>query len=353
MKPVLVSGIQPSGNLHLGNYLGALTNFITLQNSNNYECYFFIADLHSITEDYNPKEKQKQILNLAEDYLAAGLDPKKCIIFQQSSIPAHTELMWILNTITPMGELMRMTQFKEKLTIKQIKETLGVKNIPGEDAEKISQETNELRIDFTNVGLFDYPVLMAADILLYGASVVPVGHDQLQHLELARTLARKFNARFGKTFIEPKPLMTEVPRLMSLDDPEKKMSKSRPAGCVFIDEAPEVIRKKIMSAVTDSMSEVGYDEEKRPAMANLLLLYSAMSNTPIPEIVKNYRGKGYADFKRGLADVVIEALTPFQKRKKELKINEVKKILEEGNKKANVIAEKKREEIQKKVGLAL
>ncbi|MFA6407511.1 MAG: tryptophan--tRNA ligase [Candidatus Paceibacterota bacterium] len=346
MKPVLVSGIQPSGNLHLGNYLGALTNFIALQNSNNYECYFFIADLHSITEDYNPKEKQKQILNLAEDYLAAGLDPKKCIIFQQSSIPAHTELMWILNTITPMGELSRMTQFKEKSA--NFRKGLlqpggGGLLTPGEKQEELKD----------NNGLFDYPVLMAADILLYGASVVPVGHDQLQHLELARTLARKFNAKFGKTFIEPKSLMTEVPRLMSLDDPEKKMSKSRPAGCVFIDDAPEVIRKKIMSAVTDSMSEVGYDEEKRPAMANLLLLYSAMSTTSIPEIVKSYEGKGYADFKRGLADIVIEALAPFQKRKKELKINEVKKILEEGNKKANVIAEKKIEEIQKKVGLTL
>ena len=327
MKPVLVSGIQPTGNLHLGNYLGALKNFVDLQNSGKYECYFFIADLHSMTEEYNPKEKQKQIMNVALDYLAAGLDPKKSVIFQQSKIPAHTELMWALNTITPMGELRRMTQFKDK-------------------SEDIAENTN--------VGLFNYPVLMAADILLYDAKVVPVGHDQLQHLELTRTLARKFNAKFGKTFFEPAPKMTDVTRLMSLDDATKKMSKSRPAGCVFIDDEPEVIRKKIMSAVTDSEREVGFDKENRPAMANLLTLYSAVSGKPIDALVAAYKGKGYADFKRDLAETVIISLTQFQKKKKMLAKNMkgVKAIVEKGNKKALKVSEKKMETVKKKLGLA-
>ncbi len=326
-KAVLVSGIQPTGNLHLGNYLGALKNFVALQNSGKYECFFFVADLHSMTEEYNPKEKQKQIMNVALDYLAAGLDPKKCVIFQQSAIPAHTELMWVLNTLTPMGELERMTQFKDK-----------------------SGDIQEKRM----VGLFDYPVLMASDILIYDAKFVPVGHDQLQHLELARTLVRKFNAKFGNTFAEPKPLMTNVERLMSLDDPTKKMSKSRPAGCVFVDDSPEVIRKKIMSAVTDSEREVGYDKEARPAMANLLMLYSAMSGEKIDAIVNRYVGNGYADFKRDLAEVVISSLTEFQKKKKELSKNKtlLKAILEKGNKTARKIAEKKMETVKRKLGLS-
>ena len=236
--------------------------------------------------------------------------------------------MWILNTITPFGELRRMTQFKEK-------------------ADEI--------LETTNVGLFDYPVLMASDILLYGANVVPVGHDQLQHLELTRTLARKFNTKFGKTFIEPKPLMTSVERLMSLDDPTKKMSKSRPAGCVFVDDAPEVIRKKIMSAVTDSEREVGYDKENRPAMANLLLLYSAMSGKKIEAIVKSYKGKGYAEFKKDLAEVVIAALSEFQTTKKILakKVADVKKVIKKGNKKALETTKKKMDEVKKRTGLLL
>ena len=349
MKPVLVSGIQPTGNLHLGNYLGALKNFVDLQNSGKYECYFFIADLHSMTEEYNPKEKQKQIVNVALDYLAAGLDPKKSVIFQQSAIPAHTELMWALNTITPMGELRRMTQFKDKSNIPTYSDTV----ITDEKLKARQMETH-FGESAANVGLFDYPVLMAADILLYDAKVVPVGHDQLQHLELTRTLARKFNAKFGKIFFEPAPKMTEVTRLMSLDDATKKMSKSRPAGCVFIDDEPEVIRKKIMSAVTDSEREVGFDKENRPAMANLLTLYSAVSGTSIDALVAAYKGKGYADFKRDLAETVITSLAPFQKRKKALakSMKNVKAIVEKGNKKALKVSEKKMETVKKKLGLA-
>jgi len=261
-KPVLISGIQPTGSLHIGNYLGALKNFVELQGSGAYECYFFIADYHSLTEPFTPglrsrsdsfggvgkEEKERQVLDLAATFLAAGLGPKKSTLFIQSSVPASTELAWILSALTPFGELRRMTQFKEK------------------GGEKES----------ANVGLFTYPVLMAADILLYDAKVVPVGEDQLQHLELARTLARKFKAKFGKVFIEPKALMTDVPRLMSLKDPKKKMSKSDPAGCLFLDDAPEAIRKKVMGAVTDSGGAVAYDQKQRPGISNLVLIYAAI-----------------------------------------------------------------------------
>lgn len=324
MKPILVSGIQPTGKLHLGNYLGALKNFIELQNSGNYDCFFFIADLHSLTENYSPKEKKEQISDLFLTYLAAGLDPKKSVLFQQSAIAEHSEFSWILNTITPFGELRRMTQFKDK---------------------------SENESESTNVGLFDYPVLMAADILIYNASVVPVGDDQLQHLELTRTLARKFNSKFGKTFFEPKPLLTSVPRLMSLDDPEKKMSKSRPEGCLFIDDEPNIIRKKIQRAVTDSESTIEYNPEKRPGISNLVLIYSALTNKTPKEIVSLYKGKGYADFKRDLGDKLIETFTPFQEKKKELKKKNIETILEEGNREAKKHASKSYEAIKKKVGL--
>ncbi len=324
MKPILVSGIQPTGKLHLGNYLGALKNFVELQNSGTYDCFFFIADLHSLTENYTPKEKKEQISDLFLTYLAAGLDPKKSVLFQQSAIAEHSELSWILNTLTPFGELRRMTQFKDK---------------------------SENESESTNVGLFDYPVLMAADILLYNASVVPVGDDQLQHLEFTRTLARKFNSKFGKTFFEPKPLLTSVPRLMSLGDPEKKMSKSRPEGCLFMDDEPNIIRKKIQRAVTDSESTIEYNPEKRPGVSNLVLIYSAITNKSPKEIVLMYKGKGYADFKRDLGDKLVETFTPFQEKKKEQKKKGIEKILEEGNKEAQKCASRSYEIIKKKVGL--
>ena len=324
MKPILVSGIQPTGKLHLGNYLGALKNFVELQDSNEYECFFFIADLHSLTTDYTPKEKQKQIHDLFLTYLAAGLDPKKSVLFQQSAVGEHAELSWVLNTITPFGELRRMTQFKDK---------------------------SENESEKTNVGLFDYPVLMAADILLYNASIVPVGDDQLQHLELARTLARKFNTKFGKTFFEPKPLMTSVPRLMSLDNPEKKMSKTSPEGCLFIDDEPNIIRKKIQRAVTDSESTIEYNPKKRPGISNLILIYSAMTGKEPKEIVTMYKGNGYAEFKKGLGDVIVGALAPFQENKLALANMDTKRILDEGNEKARQRASKMYEIIKKKVGL--
>ncbi len=327
-KPILISGIQPSGKLHIGNYLGALKNFVDLQNTDRYRCYFFIADLHSLTEDFNPKEKPAQVFDLALNYLAAGIDPKKSAIFIQSQVPAHSELAWIFNTLTPFGELSRMTQFKEKSLVQK-------RNI--------------------NVGLFDYPVLQAADILLYKAEFVPVGDDQLQHLEFTRTLARKFNAKFGSTFIDPKPLLTETPRLMSLDNLTKKMSKSRPAGCLFLDDSPETIRGKIKKAITDSGSEIKYDLKNKPAISNLMKIYQAMSGQSIKNIEKKYKNKGYGDFKKDLIGVIVAYLTPFQKTKKRLKIQPKKigKILEIGAAKAGFAAQATMEEVKKKVGLTL
>jgi tryptophanyl-tRNA synthetase len=327
-KPILISGVQSTGGLHAGNYLGALQNFVALQNSGKYQCFFFVADYHSLNEDFNPKEKPKQILEVVLSFLAAGINPKESVVFVQSAVPMHAELTVILNNFAPFGELKRMAQFKDK---------------------------SEAAPQNVNVGLFDYPVLMAADVLLYDATVVPVGEDQLQHLELARTLARKFNARFGKTFIEPKPLLTLTPRLMGLDDPNKKMSKSHPAGCLFLDDSPKVIKEKIMRATTDSGKKIKYDEKNKPGISNLLLIYSALSNKPVKTIEKMYKNKGYAEFKKDLAEVVIRVLMPFQKRKKLLKTNKqkLKTIIAAGNKKAEIVANKKIIEIKKKIGLTI
>jgi len=325
-KPILISGIQPTGKLHIGNYLGALKNFVDLQNSDRYKCYFFVADLHSITENYDPKEKPGQVLNLVLDYLSAGLSAEKSTIFIQSKIPAHSEAAWILNTVTPFGELKRMTQFKDK---------------------------SEHQKENINVGLFDYPVLMAADILLYDAEFVPVGEDQLQHLELTRTLTRKFNKKFGKIFIEPKPFLTETPKIMSLDNPNKKMSKSSPEGCLFLDDSPQIITEKIKRAVTDSGKEIKYSPETKPAISNLMRIYKSLSGLPMKEIERKYKGKTYAQFKKGLSDVIIDYFMPFQKKKKLLSKNlkKVEKIIKDGNKKAEAIANKKLSEIKKAVGL--
>ncbi len=324
MKPVIISGIQPSGRLHIGNYLGALKNFVDLQNSGEYEPYFFIADLHSLTEGYTPEEKRAQIADLAASYLAAGLNPRKSTLFIQSAIPAHSELAWIFNTITPMGELERMTQYKDKSDHME-----------------------------TNAGLFTYPVLMAADILLYGAAFVPVGNDQDQHLELTRTIARKFNGRFGETFVEPKAKHTELPRVMSLADPMKKMSKSQPSGCLFLDDEPEMIKKKIMSAVTDSGSEIKFDEANKPGISNLLLITSTLSGKTVAALETEFAGKNYGQFKAAVAEVIVNALAPFRKKKMEL-VKDPKKALKvfaSGAKKANKVASAKLKEAYQKVGL--
>ncbi|HNW09688.1 MAG TPA: tryptophan--tRNA ligase, partial [bacterium] len=244
-KPIVVSGMQPTGLLHLGNYLGALKNWVDIQNSGQYDCYFFIADYHSITENYNPKEKQEQIFNLLADYLAAGLDPEKSTIFVQSQTPACAELAWIFNTVTPISELERMTQFKDKA------------------------KNQALNI---NMGLFDYPVLQAADILIYHGQFVPVGQDQIQHIELTRDIARWFNKKYQtEYFPEAKPLLTPTPKLMSLLEPEKKMSKSfGDKHWIGIDEQPEAIDRKIAKAVTTPAG-----------IANLRLIYDSFAENMI------------------------------------------------------------------------
>lgn len=354
-KPILISGVQPTGRMHLGNYLGALKNFVDLQNSGKYECYFCVVDLHSLTlDDFDPKQKSAQILNLTADFLALGLDPKRSVIFQQSQVPAHSELAWILNTITPFGELKRMTQFKDKS--KAIWDHLDKKHGRKNYSDEVSDElADELVEGATNVGLFNYPVLMAADILLYDAKVVPVGEDQIQHLELTRTLARKFNKKFGRTFVEPQPLLTPASRVMSLQNPDKKMSKSQPDSCLFLDDEPEAVREKVKRAVTDSGSEVRYDEKNKPAISNLLDIFSAMAGHGIPVLEKKYAGKKYSEFKSDLAETIVEKLAPYREKKKKLlaKPSELKKALSAGSAKAGKRAKAKMAEVKEKVGLTL
>lgn len=328
MKPILISGIQPTGKLHIGNYFGALKNFADLQNSGRYQCHFFVADLHSLTEDFEPKEKSKQVLDIVLSYLAIGLKPEKSVLFIQSQVLEHAELAWVLNTITPFGELRRMTQFKDK---------------------------SEHQKENVNVGLFDYPVLQAADILLYDAEFVPVGEDQIQHLEFTRTLARKFNMKFKKKiFVEPKELLTETPKIMSLSDPLKKMSKSMPEGCLFLDDTAEVIREKIKRAVTDSGNEIKYDPSKKPAISNLIRIYRGFTKMPIKEIEKKFNGVGYGQFKKELGQTIADNLKVFQIRKKMLskKPKTIEKIMESGRKKAVKKAAAKMKMVRKIVGLA-
>ena len=325
----IISGIQPSGELHIGNYLGAIKNWLKLQADSKNECFFFIADYHSITEDYEPKEKSKEILDLATDLLALGLGPKKSIVFQQSQIPVHTDLAWIFNTITPMGELSRMTQFKDK------------------------SEQNKGNV---NVGLFDYPVLMAADILIYKTEAVPVGEDQIQHLELARDLARRFNTKFGKTFPEPKSLLTETPRIMSLLDPLKKMSKSHgEKSYIAISDSPGIIKEKIKSAVSNPGG-------KGPGGINLLSIFKSFTKTKSEkseyEKFKKDHDIGklkYAEFKPRLAELIADHFSKYRKKHAELSKNPtyVKKVLNDGAKRASAIAEKTLNEVKEKIGLVI
>jgi tryptophanyl-tRNA synthetase len=326
MNKRIFSGVQPSGNLHIGNYLGAIKNWVKLQDEHN--SIFCVVDLHAITVPQNPEELKKKTIEVAKIYLAAGIDPKKSTIFIQSHIPKHTELTWILNTITKVAELERMTQFKDK----------SGKNTEGE-----------------SMGLFDYPVLMASDILLYDTNLVPVGEDQLQHIEITRTLAKRFNQKFGDTFIIPKGYVTkESMRIMGLDDPVKKMSKSAASEYNYIGilDEPETIRKKIMKAVTDSGTEIKYEESK-PALKNLINICSAFSDKSPKEIEKDYIGKNYSDFKKDLAEVIISGLKPIQEKYNSLSDEKVLEILKAGAEKVRPLAQKKLEDVKKKVGLIL
>jgi len=323
----IFSGIRPTGGLHIGNYLGAIKQWIELQEKN--ECVFCIVDLHAITTPYDPKELQKNILETTAVYLAAGINPEKSVMFVQSEVKEHAELAWLLGTITPMGELSRMTQYKEK---------------------------SKQHTDYINAGLFMYPVLMAADILLYKTIAVPVGKDQEQHVELARTIAKKFNQKFGEMFPEPESILPKVgAKIMSLTDPKKKMSKSDdPKSCISLFDSPEDITKKIMSATTDSGKDITYNVTKKPGISNLLTIYSLLTDRSVEDIQKDFKDKNYGEFKKSLAKVVIDYLEPFRRKQKELQTRDVyvKDILAKGASRARTIAETTMQEVREKMGLA-
>ena len=325
-KDIILSGIQPSGHLHIGNYFGAIKQWLDLQKS--YQGIFCIVDYHAITVDYNPEEMQDRVIQAAIDYLACGIDPKKNIIFIQSQVPEHTELAWVLNTITPLGELERMTQFKEKS----------------------GQHTDNI-----NAGLFDYPVLMAADILLYKAIGVPVGEDQVQHVELTRTIARKFNNKFGEVFPEPKVILSSGARIMSPADPTKKMSKSLgERHYISLSDAPEVVRDKIMKAVTDTGPQET-ERKKSPGVTNLFqLLELSAGKKALAKFEKDYDNGTlkYAELKEAVADALIKILEPIQAARQDLikNPNKIKKILGDGAKKAQKIAEETISEVKEKIG---
>ncbi len=323
----IFSGIQPTGKIHIGNYLGALKQFVELQEKN--ECIFSVVDLHAITIPYNPQDLYKNIFETVVCYLAAGIDPEKSILFIQSSVKEHTELAWILGTVTPSGDLHRMTQYKEKS--KQFKGKVGA-------------------------GILNYPILMAADILLYKADLVPVGADQKQHVELTRTIARKFNKRFGKVFPEPEVKMKkEGAKIMALNNPKKKMSKSMPEGCLYLLDDPKEITKKIMSAVTDSGKEIKYNPLRKPGISNLLTIYSLFSDKSIKETEKIFENKNYSFLKKSLVKLLIESLEPFRRKKREFLKREIflQEILKKGKKKAEAIAKSTMKEVYQKMGLPI
>ncbi len=321
------SGIQPSGNLHVGNYVGALKNWVAMQDE--YENYFCIVDLHAITVPQDPEVLRQKIREVAAIYLASGLDPERCVIFRQSRVSAHAELCWLLNSVARFGELSRMTQFKDK--------------------------TRKGGVESASAGLFDYPVLQAADVLLYNAHLVPVGEDQRQHLELMRTLARRFNHLYGETFVVPEAMIPPTgARVMALDVPEEKMSKSspRPGSYVAILDDPDAIRKKIRRAKTDSGTEIVASEDK-PAITNLLDVYSAMSGDPVSGIEADYEGKGYGDLKKDLAEVVVDGLAPVRGRAHELLDDpaELDRLLDSGARRAQEVALPTLENAQTRLGL--
>lgn len=326
MKRVF-SGVQPTGNIHLGNYLGALRQFVELQEE--YQCLYCIVDLHAITVPQDPKELRKHILDVAALYLAVGVDPQKSIVFVQSDVPGHSELGWILTCSSYTGELSRMTQFKAK------------------SQNKASAPA----------GLFTYPVLMAADILLYDTDVVPVGTDQKQHIELCRDLAIRVNNTRKKTFVVPEGRYLKAgARIMSLDDPSKKMSKSAEnihSRISLLDE-PSKIKKSIMKATTDSEGIIRFDKDEKPGLSNLINIYSALSDKTVDEIVTMYEGKGYGDFKKDLVEITVDALAPIKEKFDEIRSSqELLDILEDGAEKANAIAEKTMARVKENFGLGL
>ena len=314
--PRVLSGIQPTADsFHLGNYLGAIKQWVTMQD--DHDAFYCVVDLHAITVDYTPAELRRRTLVSAAQLLAAGLDPQRCTLFVQSQVPEHAQLGWVMQCLTGFGEANRMTQFKDK--------------------------SAKGGADRSSVGLFTYPILQAADILIYQADEVPVGEDQRQHLELTRDLAERFNNRFGETFRMPKArIVKDTAKIFDLQDPTSKMSKSGSslAGLVELLEDPKGIAKKFRSAVTDSEREIRFDEKLKPGVSNLLTIHSALSGTPIPELAAAFEGKGYGDLKGEVAQVVIEFVTPFQARVNEWleSPDKLHAILAEGSAHARAVA---------------
>ncbi|MFA5607836.1 MAG: tryptophan--tRNA ligase [Leucobacter sp.] len=328
-KPVLFSGMQPSSDsLQLGNYIGALSQWTQMQE--DFDAFFCVVNLHAITVPQDPSELIARTRRTAAQYIAAGIDPEKSTLFVQSQVPAHAELAWVLNTVTGFGEASRMTQFKDK-----------------------SQKQGA---DASSVGLFTYPILMAADILLYQAASVPVGEDQRQHVELTRDLATRFNSRFGDTFVVPKAQISEgTAKIYDLQDPTAKMSKSAEteAGLIKVLDPANVTKKKIMRAVTDADGEVRFDREAKPGVANLLTIYSVLSGRSIDSIVDEYSGRGYGDLKKGLVEVVEGSLAPVRERTEELLADpaELDRLLAGAAERANEVANRTLDLVYERIGL--
>jgi len=325
-KKVMVSGIQPSGDLHLGNYLGPLRHWPEM--IDEHDCYFFLADQHTITVRQEPAALRKRVMNLLANYIACGLDPEKCVLFIQSHVPAHAQLGWVLDCYTMFGELSRMTQFKDK----------SAKN-----AENI------------NAGLFTYPSLMAADILLYQPDFVPVGDDQKQHVELCRDIANRFNGIYGNVFKVPEPKIAKVgARIMSLGNPTSKMSKSDPDGCVFLMEKPEDIMRKFKRAVTDcdTVNCVRYAPSEKPGVSNLIQIYSACTGMSYEDIEREFEGKGYGAFKPAVGEAVVETLRPIREETERLLKDKayLESVYRSGAEKASYVANKTLRKVYKKIG---
>lgn len=324
MQQRIFSGVQPTGNIHLGNYLGAFRNWVELQD--DYDTIYCIVDLHAMTLDYDPAVLEKNRIDTAKVLLALGVDPERSLLYTQSQVPGHTELAWILATMTPMGVLNRMTQFKEKT------------------------ETGAS----SHLGLYAYPVLMAADILLHRANLVPVGDDQRQHIEVTRDLAERFNNRFGDIFPVPEGLIPETSaRVMSLTDPTAKMSKSDPqvkSRISLLDDS-DTIRKRIRSAVTDSNPEVRYDIKEKPGISNLLEIMSACTGDSVETLADRHAGGGYGAFKDAVADAVVAEVSPFKGRFESLRNGDVRTMLHEGGVRAHSMAEEYQLEVRKAVGI--
>jgi len=325
-KPVILSGITPSNMLMIGHYIGAIRNWVTLQDE--YECFFMVADLHAITVRQNPGDLRRHTLDIAAGYIACGIDPEKCVFFVQSHVPEHTQLTWALNCITGMGEASRMTQFKDK---------------------------SQAHSENINLGLFTYPVLMAADILIYQADLVPVGDDQKQHLELTRNLAERFNFHYSPTFTVPEPFIPPTgARIMSLQDPTKKMSKSdgNERSTLFLSDSDDAIRSKIKRAVTDSGSDIRFDEQNRPGVSNLITLYHTATGKNFKEIEQEFIGLGYGEFKEAVGEAMVVMMRPIRERFFELRQDTqlLHSLLAKGAETARSRARKTVRKVYKKIG---